>query len=666
MPAVAIAQADRTVTPDEIDAYVAEYEQDPHVTPVVDGVGGVSDTELAAYHDLVRATQAAGEPETSLAPGEMWSDTIGIPADVSKADADAAEIAIATEQDALPSINSLNSLDRLDDQTMARASNCRTFFFSPHQVCGAILAAYDSLGGQFGWLMHPVEPMYLNPDGQGYRQRFRNGFIYWHPNTGAHAVTTRSAVVWDRNGWEQGWLGYPTSAEVPVRGTTPQDGELNGWVQYFQGGRMYRTPLAQGAHVASINGLILDKWLAMGGPDSELGFPIADEAKTADGIGRFSVFQHGSIYWHPHHGAHPVFGEILHQWATAGSEMGTLGYPVEDPTGGSSLSVSQQFQGGFLSSPHVPVNLFGDLGRYSFGVLSPETFQPSIEGSSAVLENNDFRVSLTPGGKFDIGYDITFKNPSENPNFRILVGLPDGLHLESRYTSRVSVVNAAGQEIAAIVTPTSLVHSDNWVDIETQLNGNEVTFHLSGDESANMMQNHARAQHAELRVSGVAVGDAVSNYVGFNAGDHEKAVCINEPHDCARAFRSGAHEQAKAIGESLVLPPHGNEGDAARHCVWQGLTTNATNAGFASRMAQAHERDVISDPNGVYTPAQTAGMDIYNNYTGRQGGIRLDGKPEEIKNVCIRYALSARETLAPQNELPRYGNDLVVLKHDLN
>lgn len=97
MPAVATAQADRTIAPEEIDAYVAEFQKDPVIPPVVDGVGGATDAELATYHDLVRATHAAGDPETEQVPGEMWSDTVGLPTGVDKADADAAEIAIATE-----------------------------------------------------------------------------------------------------------------------------------------------------------------------------------------------------------------------------------------------------------------------------------------------------------------------------------------------------------------------------------------------------------------------------------------------------------------------------------------------------------------------------------------------------------------------------------------
>ncbi|GAB3693575.1 LGFP repeat-containing protein [Corynebacterium nasicanis] len=377
MPAVATAQAERTIAPEDIDAYIKEFHQDPITPPVVDGVGGVTDAELAAYHDLVRATQAAGDPEPELVPGQMWSDTVGLPAGVDKTDADAAEIAIATEQDTLPGIDTLetlDTLDALDARMMAPTStHCKTFLFSPHQVCGAILARYEALGGQFGWLMHPIEPMHLNPDGQGYRQRFHNGFIYWHPNTGAHAVTVRNADVWARNGWEQGWLGYPLGGEVPVMGTAPADGELNGWVQLFQGGRMYRTPLAQGPQVASINGAMLDKWLELGGTDSTLGFPIADEAKTADGVGRFSIFQGGSIYWHPNTGAHSVQGEILDQWRSAGSESGHFGYPVAEP------EIEDGTTFGTQSFQHGSIRGNVDSPEEHFSVSTPYLHFPTLD-----------------------------------------------------------------------------------------------------------------------------------------------------------------------------------------------------------------------------------------------------------------------------------------------
>ncbi len=56
---------------------------------------------------MVRATQTAGDPGTELIAGEMWSDTVGLPAGADKAEADAAEIVIATEQHTLPRIEAL-------------------------------------------------------------------------------------------------------------------------------------------------------------------------------------------------------------------------------------------------------------------------------------------------------------------------------------------------------------------------------------------------------------------------------------------------------------------------------------------------------------------------------------------------------------------------------
>src|SRR5699024_6112239 len=107
---------------------------------------------------------------------------------------------------------------------------------------------------------------------------------------------TAIAEVFARNGWSAGWMGYPLGGEVPVSGSNPIEGELNGWVQLFQGGRIYRSPVLDGFQVASINGLVLDEWLNLGGSLGYLGFPIADEAKTSDGVGRSSSWRVDETY----------------------------------------------------------------------------------------------------------------------------------------------------------------------------------------------------------------------------------------------------------------------------------------------------------------------------------------------------------------------------------
>src|SRR5690606_38603651 len=77
-------------------------------------------------------------------------------------------------------------------------------------------------------------------------------------------------------------------------------------------------------------GEIDKKYRALGGCNSFLGHPITHELKTPDGAGRYSVFQNGSIYWHPSTGAFEVHGLIRDKWAELDWEVGLLGYPITD------------------------------------------------------------------------------------------------------------------------------------------------------------------------------------------------------------------------------------------------------------------------------------------------------------------------------------------------
>lgn len=61
-----------------------------------------------------------------------------------------------------------------------------------------------------------------------------------------------------------------------------------------------------------------------------LGYPITDEVTPPDGVGRYNVVEHGSIYWTPATGAHEVHGRIRDAWMTTGWEAGSLGYPTSD------------------------------------------------------------------------------------------------------------------------------------------------------------------------------------------------------------------------------------------------------------------------------------------------------------------------------------------------
>jgi len=266
-------------------------------------------------------------PNKEIIPGQMRSDREEIPAGVDKVEADKAEVREAQLADP-------------DTPTLNARPGCGVYWPTRFEVCGLIKEKYDSIGGPKSFLLLPKSNELTNPDGVGKRSEFANGFIYWHPKTGAHTVSLPVSVVWARHGWEKGFLGYPTTSDMALG---------NQWFkQDFQGGHVY-THNTLPATQASIQGRIYDKWQSMGAQNSELGYPISDELTTPDGVGRYNVFEHGMIYWTPQHGAHPVMDPVLLDWSAAGYEKSSYGFPTGDPKEEEDF-VSQNFEGGTLKS----------------------------------------------------------------------------------------------------------------------------------------------------------------------------------------------------------------------------------------------------------------------------------------------------------------------------
>jgi hypothetical protein len=92
---------------------------------------------------------------------------------------------------------------------------------------------------------------------------------------------------WEALGGSNGFLGHPTTDELP---TPDRVGRYN----HFQGGSIYWTP-AIGA--CEVHGLIREKWAALGWEQGALGYPTSDETDEPDGSGRYSTFEHGSLHW---------------------------------------------------------------------------------------------------------------------------------------------------------------------------------------------------------------------------------------------------------------------------------------------------------------------------------------------------------------------------------
>ena len=90
---------------------------------------------------------------------------------------------------------------------------------------------YASLGGASGLLGSPTIPESTTPDGIGRYRHYQHGSIYWSPLTAAHEVHGLIRNKWAALGWEQSYLGYPTTDEIDTF-------DLAGRVSKFQGGEL--------------------------------------------------------------------------------------------------------------------------------------------------------------------------------------------------------------------------------------------------------------------------------------------------------------------------------------------------------------------------------------------------------------------------------------------
>jgi len=109
------------------------------------------------------------------------------------------------------------------------------------------------------------------PDGKGRFVQYDNGFIYWSPDSGAHPIPKDLFPKFGDLGWEVGPLGYPTTDPTKL---------TDGWVQGFQGGALYKK-LDQPARW--VHGEIRNRWNRTGFENGPLGWPTSDEFPFGDG-----------------------------------------------------------------------------------------------------------------------------------------------------------------------------------------------------------------------------------------------------------------------------------------------------------------------------------------------------------------------------------------------
>jgi len=200
--------------------------------------------------------------------------------------------------------------------------NGRIYFTSgtgAQPVAGRIAGAYMNTGAAAGPLGFPRTPELGTPDGRGRFNHFQNGSIYWTPQTGAHPVSGDILTEWSAQGWEGGPLGYPTADEIATPGKP-------GKVQGFEIGAMYSS--ANGTH--AVLGMIMGKYGELGWENGWLGFPKSNEVPVKDNgrftefEGGNIYWSPGTGAWSVENG--PLFDG----WKSVGYEGGRLGFPISD------------------------------------------------------------------------------------------------------------------------------------------------------------------------------------------------------------------------------------------------------------------------------------------------------------------------------------------------
>ncbi|NKV33005.1 hypothetical protein GS921_25290 [Rhodococcus hoagii] len=95
----------------------------------------------------------------------------------------------------------------------------------------------------------------------------------------------------------------------------------------------------------AVCGAIRDKYNAMGGTASWLGYPTSPEYQNPGNTGARSEFVNGSIYWSAGTGAHPITLLFMTKWSQHGWEAGWMGYPTSDEiSNGDNIGSRQEFQ----------------------------------------------------------------------------------------------------------------------------------------------------------------------------------------------------------------------------------------------------------------------------------------------------------------------------------
>lgn len=218
-------------------------------------------------------------------------------------------------------------------------------------------------------------------------------------------------------------VGLPVSDVVGLK-TIVQQFLPDGWCSHFDEGDIYWR--GGNSNAWEIHGAIRDRWTALGGPSSFIGYPTSDEMPVMDGsnnqVGRFNIFEGGvrsanngtfptgqaRIYWSPSTGAWEIYGEIKIQWLDTGGPTGGLGFPTSGETDTPGGGRYNTFQNGLIvwhaDGPYagaIPVGSGIQLNLFSYQDFNNSDFNVQINITDSNGQVNHGRMPA--GGNYGNG-----------------------------------------------------------------------------------------------------------------------------------------------------------------------------------------------------------------------------------------------------------------------
>ena len=156
-----------------------------------------------------------------------------------------------------------------------------------------------------------------------------------------------------------------------------------------------------------VHGAIWDRFVALGAQTGWLGLPIANTRTAHDGIGRYSDFTGGTIYYTAATGAHEMHGALRDKFRKVG--VTRLGYPTTDTR----LATSQNGKYNELTHGAIYYRAkWRACGRCT--ATSSRSGTPWVAGDILGFPRSDTRNASSQGGRYnEFDYGALYYRPGK-------------------------------------------------------------------------------------------------------------------------------------------------------------------------------------------------------------------------------------------------------------